>query len=803
MTDPLSIATGVAGLLSLAGTVISQCYHYGCGVADAPEEAKKIAFEVTSLSGLLVGIQNLAKHHEFPTQDIRPVLQECRTSLLSLSTKLQKHAPQATKSSKEQLMKRLLWPLRKTDCEHHIVALERNKRSLSLALDTFSAEALMNQNTTLEYISDTLSDLSLEVKSDHANHRRQRILDWLSEYPYEAQYRRGYQLHCFKTCKWLLEHSEFVKWSQRRSSLLWMHGQAGSGKTIATSYVMHHLRHHLAAERHLLAYFYYDASTTESLTPETFFGAVVKQFCAQLPHIPNDVADAYSQAANRVGTPKQASQAELQRFLLELLRETTAAIIVIDGLDETPDYGVVCDFLTSIVMSGQYPLRVFISSRPEVDLRRRLGQFQEIAVLEAATEDDISLYVQSRINHDHRLRHMSDKMKQRVEFSLRADCHGMFRWVQCQLDAISGLRTDAAIKQALNTLPSSLEGAYSRILRTIAPEDVIFAQRALLWLAYASTPLTLPELAAAVVLEPKGLLDAGGSLDPDLALNDPADILEICGSLVSFNTLSGTARLAHHSVREFLTQRLDCTSEFYTPIGPSHRLIAESCLSYLLLDDFASGPRYPADFTHVLSSYPLLRYAATNWPFHVSMASQNSSSRSNPSPHDGNETRTETERQTERDLLPLILRLMTPHQGKPNAHFLFWLQIVLSDSRHGYIPPDSDLARATPLYYAASYGLVETVRALVRRPPPSGGRAEDADADLDLNASAGRYGGTAMHAAVWRQRPEILKILLDAGADPGVRDDNDMTPPELALWSKKTAMMALFPHGVRVEAKWS
>jgi hypothetical protein len=139
MTDPLSRATGVAGLLSLAGTVISQCYHYGCGVADAPEEAKKLAFEVTSLSGLLVGIQNLAKHHEFPTQDIRPVLQECRTSLQLLSTKLQKHAPQPTKSYKEQLMKRLLWPLRKTDCEHLIVALERNKRSLSLALDTFSA----------------------------------------------------------------------------------------------------------------------------------------------------------------------------------------------------------------------------------------------------------------------------------------------------------------------------------------------------------------------------------------------------------------------------------------------------------------------------------------------------------------------------------------------------------------------------------------------------------------------------------------------------------------------------------------
>ena len=289
---------------------------------------------------------------------------------------------------------------------------------------------------------------------------------------------------------------------------------------------------------------------------------------------------------------------------------------------------------------------------------------------------------------------------------------------------------------------------------------------------------------------------------------------------MSFNALPGTARLAHHSVREFLTQRLDNTSEFYTPTGPSHRTIAESCLSYLLLDDFASGPLYPADFTRALRSYPLLRYAATNWPFHVLMASKSSSTSFSKSSNAGT-TERETERQTERELLPLILRLMAPHQGNgygnnnktQNQRFLFWLQIVLSDSRHGYIAPDADLARATPLYYAASYGLVETVRALVNSigsvnnsinsSVNSSVSSSGANAAADLNARAGRYGGTAMHAAVWRQRPEILKILLDAGADPGVRDDNDMTAPELALWTKKSGMTALFPDGVRVEAKWS
>ncbi|KAK6373649.1 hypothetical protein LTS17_008142 [Exophiala oligosperma] len=802
MTDPLSITTGVAGLLSLAGSVISQCYQYGCGVADAPEEAKRLAFEVTNLSGLLVGVQNLAKHHQFPTQDIQPILKECDTSLQTLSSRLRDHGPHPNNkaSTTRRTIKRLLWPLRKTDTENLIALLERHKRSLSLALDTFSA-------------------------SNHTNHQRQQILDWLSDYQHEAQYRQGFQLHCSKTCLWLLEDPEFIKWSQRRSSLLWMHGPAGSGKTVATSYLIHHLTHHLSAEGHLLAYFYYDASTIESLTPETFFGACIKQFCSQLPEIPDNIRDAYKRAADRLGTPRQASLNELQNFLTRLLDKARSCIILVDGLDETPDYGVVCDFLTSTITSGHHPLRVFISSRPDVDLRRRLGGFQEILVPETAVEDDIGLYIRSRIGHDTRLRHMSDKMKQKVELSLRVDSHGMFRWVQCQLDAISRLRTDAAIKQALTSLPSSLEGAYTRILRSIPNEDIMYARRALLWLAHASSPLTLPELATVVALEPPSIVLETGHLDPDLALNDPSDVLEICGSLVSYNPISGTTRLAHHSVREFLTQRLDRTSEFHIPPKESHRTMAEICLMYLLLDDFAKGPLFPREFQETCVKYPLLRYAATNWTFHLSMADESSSSRNSSRPKCGSNTTKswisekvttssstyysndekgasdlEKNNDTEQVLLPVILRLFTPSS---NPRFYFWLQAILSDSRHGYLPPDSDLVRATPLYYAASYGLTETVRALI-----SG--LEDNDDDDDdnggradfLNTRAGRYGGTALHAAVWRNRPDILKLLLDAGADPTVEDDNGMTPVQLAYWSKKgNTLMDLFPESLRLGDK--
>ncbi len=248
----------------------------------------------------------------------------------------------------------------------------------------------------------------------------------------------------------------------------------------------------------------------------------------------------------------------------------------------------------------------------------------------------------------------------------------------------------------------------------------------------------MPELAEAIVLEP-----GFERVDPDLRLNDPSDVLDICRSLVTFHSVSKTTRIAHHSVREYLTERLNSSSEFYIPLHSSHRTMAEVCISYLLLDDFSVGPLYQADFMRTLSKFPLLRYAAQNWTFHVQASG------------------------AEVELLPVIRRLMTT---TASPKFFFWLQVVLYDSRYGYLTPRGELEDTRPLYYAASYGLTETVRSLVK----------DGAA---LDECAGRFGGTALHAAVWRKRPEILDILLDAGADPSIKDHNGASPADLSIYS--------------------
>jgi hypothetical protein len=139
MADPFSIVTGVAGLISLAGEVISKCYGYGCAVSGAPEEARRLVSEVTGLVGVLVGVQTLVRQSNLPASQMETPLKNCLAVLQTLSIRLRKHSPEGSHSSSKRTFNRLMWPLRKGETEDLTTTLERHKNSLSLSLSSLSA----------------------------------------------------------------------------------------------------------------------------------------------------------------------------------------------------------------------------------------------------------------------------------------------------------------------------------------------------------------------------------------------------------------------------------------------------------------------------------------------------------------------------------------------------------------------------------------------------------------------------------------------------------------------------------------
>jgi ankyrin repeat protein len=97
---------------------------------------------------------------------------------------------------------------------------------------------------------------------------------------------------------------------------------------------------------------------------------------------------------------------------------------------------------------------------------------------------------------------------------------------------------------------------------------------------------------------------------------------------------------------------------------------------------------------------------------------------------------------------------------QPLLTFMSWVQILNAEysSDWNFYPQ-----HATPLYYAASFGLTEMVKRLI-------------ETRINLNAPGSRFGGTALHAAVIRNHIDVMKLLLGADAKPSQADFHLITP---------------------------
>jgi len=298
-----------------------------------------------------------------------------------------------------------------------------------------------------------------------------------------------------------------------------------------------------------------------------------------------------------------------------------------------------------------------------------------------------------------------------------------FRWVQCQLDILSRLRTPGAIQKALISLPPTLDISYQDILGRIdGEEDRQLTQQILQILAFNLRPLMLPAVCKMLQVTP-GLR----TFDESKRLTHPKDVLDICGTLLDYDKESEIVTLAHHSVKTYLMSDLRGDAAYFQlNEEEGHRRMATYSLTFLCSDTFSSDAM--ASFFAASPGYrdkDFLDYAVQQWAFHTKEV---------------------------KDLgepLWSILQsfLLSSTYGRQN--FQTWVQFLI---------PGCGFAKNTPpLYYAASYGLTTVVQYLI-------------DIQVDVEVRGGRGGATPINIAAFRGHLDVVKLLLQAGADPYKRD---------------------------------
>ena len=319
---------------------------------------------------------------------------------------------------------------------------------------------------------------------------------------------------------------------------------------------------------------------------------------------------------------------------------------------------------------------------------------------------------------------------------------------------------------ALEDLPGTLDETYQRTLGEINEANWEFAHRLFQFVAVASRPLRVKELAELLAFD--FTAEPIPEFYEDWRLEDPVDgVLSSCSSLLAVVDVTGfpVIQFSHFSVKEFLTStRLAEASEiihrrYHVSMSPAHTLALQACLGTLLHMDKDIITR------ESLENYPLAEYAAEHWVCHAQFeeVSQNV--------EDG------------------MKQLFDP--SKPHLMVCIWIH---DPERPWLIGNDRDeKPSATPgsaLHYAAFWGLLSIVHFLV------------VELSQDVDSQRDPYGATPLHLASENGHKEVAYFLLERGTDVSAQNKNGETPLHRASQRGHAEVVdMLIEHGADLSAQ--
>ncbi|KAE8441164.1 hypothetical protein EG329_005820 [Mollisiaceae sp. DMI_Dod_QoI] len=429
-------------------------------------------------------------------------------------------------------------------------------RELKALLTKFDAP-MVRISSSLQEIHDSLE------KS-----KRQNILKWVSDteaLAYFKHHKESKREILEGTGQWLLKDDVYKKWKDdSASSLLWLHGIPGSGKSKLTSLVIEDgikIAANGAGPRP--AFFYCSRNPAEPLRsdPTSIMSSIARQISNLAPStdlLPPVVQKYEMEEEIQGDSPCPLDVDEIQKLVLELVNLRPLTVIIIDALDECSRSGrhVVLDFIKSTIENASSLVKFFISSRRDEDIVFRLQYFPNLEISSTKNEADVKAFVEWEtkrlITSGNLLRDSprQHKLQDLIIKRVTADSDGMFRWASLQLQNLTTLKTDEDIIDRLGKIPPTLEELYADIYKMVTRNQGVVAQ-------------AIARNVFCVLLEHQRILrelEFRELVQVNKSQVSISQVLDICCNLVVLDKTSQVFRFAHLSVREFLLRTSDFSS---------------------------------------------------------------------------------------------------------------------------------------------------------------------------------------------------------------------------------------------------
>ncbi|XHG02956.1 hypothetical protein AWENTII_006276 [Aspergillus wentii] len=616
---------------------------------------------------------------------------------------------------------------------------------------------------------------------DSAEHRQY----FLNQLSFNQIYSRHTTIRAahVKTCRWLLKRSEYRNWLDpaylnEHNGFLWIKGKPAAGKsTIMKFLYMETKKNHPDT---IITSFFFNARGEElEKSVMGMYRSLLYQLLEAQPDL-QPVFDILPQQSSVNDEPHQWDM-ETIKSLFENAVENLGQrplLCFVDALDECEEDSI-RDMLYFFQQLGERAILshrqfyVCLSSRhyPHISIDTKIELVLEN---QEGHQEDITRYIQSEMKAG------KSKMAVQIKAEVLERAQGIFLWVVLVVQILNKEYDRGqihALRKRLKEIPTGLHELLQDILTRDA-QNIDHMILCLRWILYATRPLKCEELYFAIL--------SGIESDPEYLTEwsseeTTEDIMERFilnsskGLAQKTKTKSSTIQFIHESVRDFLLKdngldRLQSNLSKNFP-GSSHDHLRECCWRHLSIDFSvhlslpSSLPKANSEDAKTLrqaavQKFPFLEYAVQNVFYHAETAEshgipQNSFIERFSFDKWITMNNTLEKYEVRRYTLSASPSYIFSEKGYPSLirtlrNMGFKMNVI--GERHG-----------NPLLAALECGHLDAAKALL---VPSTDDIPTTSESFDVNSL--HKGSTPLFWALEKGRIEMVKLLLDNGADPNI-----------------------------------
>lgn len=399
------------------------------------------------------------------------------------------------------------------------------------------------------------------------------------------------------TCGWITSHEAFTAWlgdTCPNPRVLWVSGNAASGKSILSSFVINHL-----VQLGLPCHYFFIRFTSQE---KRGLGMMLRSLACQLANSTPAYAERLRQldiAATDLRTADYRNIWEwlFKQTLFQLDDLDYPIYLVIDGVDEAEQPGSVIKLLSELNQTA-IPLRIMVVSRKTHEISSAFQKLAKSVQMETVFVEGNLLDFQSYIDHEMGLAGDAS-YREAITAQLLDRAKGNFLWIHLAVQKINTCHTKPAVEDALKILPSGMEALYHRMALSVQSQpsasDRILGQTILGWATCARRLLRVEEL--------------GDALENDGILEMRRTIADLCGGFVTVDH-EGRVAMIHETAREYLTRGTEKDRPLAVDSKSTNDMLFKRCVARLTDPTLRSqiNRRQPQ---------ALLEYATSSWSHHL------------------------------------------------------------------------------------------------------------------------------------------------------------------------------------------